>query len=248
MYVRTDTALRRPDVITKWAEIGLDSVLVGAESMTTDELSGYHKGTAPQQTIDAISLFHSLGVRVRANFIAQPAWDDSDFDQLVRTIEHLQVDMPSFSVLTPLPGTDLYDDTKAGFISDEPELFDCYHTLFPTRLPLEKFYSRLADLLEAASSRPAIGLNHDGDAAVFYHSDGDAFGQMLATVRRGHLDTPLKPGLSSAQLPAGATALADPPAPAPAPPARNGVGPVPIEISRAPWQPPVSHEPARRSS
>jgi methyltransferase len=249
MYVRTDTALRRPDVITKWAEIGLDSVLVGAESMTSDELSGYHKGTAPQQTIDAINLFHSLGVRVRANFIAQPAWDDADFDQLVRTIEHLQVDMPSFSVLTPLPGTDLYDETSAGFISDEPDLFDCYHTLFPTRLPLEKFYARMADLLQAASSRPNIGLNHDGDAAIFYHSDGDAFGQMVATVRRGHLDTPLKPGITSAQLPAGATALAELPVPAAPKPAPAGVGPVPVEISRhAPWQPPVSHEPARRSS
>jgi methyltransferase len=199
MYVRTDTALRRPDVITKWAEIGLDSVLVGAESMTTDELSGYRKGTAPRQTVDAIALFHSLGVRVRANFIAQPSWDDADFDQLVRTIDVLDVDMPSFSVLTPLPGTDLYDETAADFISDEPELFDCYHTLLPTTLPLDRFYARLADLLAMAGARTNVGLNRPGDAAVFYHSDDDAFGRMLATVRRGHLDTPLKQPLVSPQ-------------------------------------------------
>jgi methyltransferase len=255
MYVRTDTALRRPEVITKWAEIGLDSVLVGAESMTSDELTGYGKGTRPKQTVEAIDLFHSLGVRVRANFIAQPTWDDADFDQLVRTIEHLDVDMPSFSVLTPLPGTDLYDDTADGFISDEPELFDCYHTLLPTRLPLERFYARMAGLLQMASARTGVGLNSDGQAAVFYHSDDDAFGQMLATVRRGHLDTPLKPGLTSALIDDQPVlpVLPVPPPPAPAGPepvgARGGAGPVDVQIARRPpWQPPVSPEPVRRSS
>jgi methyltransferase len=197
MYVRTDTALRRPDVIASWAEIGLESVLVGAESITPDELTGYGKGTAPGQTVDAIALFHRLGVRVRANFIAQPSWDDTDFDRLARALDELAVDLPSVSVLTPLPGTDLYDETAAGLISDEPDLFDCYHTLLPTRLPLERFYARLADLLALAGARAGVGPNPPGAATV---ADDDAFGRMLAAVRRGHLDTPLRPGLASAQL------------------------------------------------
>jgi methyltransferase len=228
MYVRTDTALRRPDVITRWAEIGLDSVLVGAESMTEDELASYGKGTAPRQTVDAIALFHSLGVRVRANFIARPSWDDSDFDQLIRTIEHLDVDMPSFSVLTPLPGTDLYDQTSDGLISDEPELFDCYHALLPTRLPLDRFYARMADLLATAGARTAAGLSRRGDAAVFYYSDGDAFGEMVAAVRRGHLDTPLGTRATAGPsrhpprpLPAAGPAIGTPVFSAPAVPARR---------------------------
>jgi methyltransferase len=238
MYVRTDTALRRPDVIARWAEIGLDSVLVGAESMTEDELTGYRKGTAPRQTMDAIALFHRLGVRVRANFIARPSWDDADFDQLIRTIDHLDVDMPSFSVLTPLPGTDLYDETVNRFISDEPELFDCYHTLLPTRLPLDRFYARLADLLAMASTRSDVGLNRPDDAPVFYYSDGDAFGQMLAAVRRGHLDTPLKAGMATRMSPAGnqpAPAVpVVPPTPRHVPAGHVPAGPVPVEISRHP--------------
>lgn len=222
MYVRTDTALRRPDVITRWAEIGLDSVLVGAESMTEDELTSYRKGTAPRQTVDAIALFHSLGVRVRANFIARPSWDDAEFDRLIRTIDRLDVDMPSFSVLTPLPGTDLYDQTSDGFISDEPELFDCYHTLLPTRLPLDRFYARVADLLATAGGRTSAGLNQPGDAAVFYYSDGDAFGDMVAAVRRGHLDTPLKTGATAGPSPAFSPPAIDSPLiPAPAVPARR---------------------------
>jgi methyltransferase len=204
MYVRTDTALRRPDVISRWAEIGLDSVLVGAESMTEDELVDYRKGTGTQQTRDALALFHGLGVKVRANFIMHQSWLDRDFDQLIRTVEELQVDMPSFSVLTPLPGTDLYDETNGQFISDEPELFDCYHTLLPTRLPLDRFYERVADVLAKTSERGKVGVKDDADAPIFYYSDDDAFGQMVATVRRGHLDTPLRDDYASAVEPVGA--------------------------------------------
>ncbi|AEW99097.1 B12-binding domain-containing radical SAM protein [Streptantibioticus cattleyicolor] len=185
MYVRTDTALRRPDVIARWAEIGLDSVLVGAESMTDEELTGYRKGTDPGQTRRALDLFHGNGVKVRANFIVQPDWSEADFARLGRTVDELQVDMPSFSVLTPLPGTDLYDEAKLGLISDNPELFDCYHSLFRTRLPLERFYGELADLLAGASARTAPGVTGESDPSVFYYSDDDAFDQMLRELRRG---------------------------------------------------------------
>ncbi|MBV1850716.1 B12-binding domain-containing radical SAM protein [Catellatospora tritici] len=183
MYVRTDTATRRPDVITRWAQVGLDSVLIGAESMTDNELDGYHKGTDSGQTRQAMDLFHGLGVKVRANFIVRPGWDDADFDRLHRTIDELGVDMPSFSVLTPLPGTDLYDEVRHDLISDDPELFDCYHTLFPTRLDPARFYERVAGLLLAASNRGG-----DGDGpGVFYFSTDDAFGRMVESVRQGHL-------------------------------------------------------------
>jgi methyltransferase len=182
MYVRTDTTVRRPDVIARWAGIGLDSVLIGAESMTDDELTGYAKGTCAAQTRQAIDLFHSLGVKVRANFIVQPGWDEADFDRLEHTVAELGVDMPSFSVLTPLPGTDLFDSVRNQLISDEPELFDCYHTLFPTRLPAERFYQRVSELLVGASHR--TGQEGPG---VFYFATDDAFGAMVSKVRQGHL-------------------------------------------------------------
>lgn len=186
MYVRTDTALRHPEVIARWAEIGLDSVLVGAESLDDSELNGYRKGTKAEQTLAAVRLFHSLGVKVRANFIVSPEYVEADFDRLARSVAALEVDMPSFSVLTPLPGTDLYDQTRDRLIDDDPELFDCYHTLFPTRIGLDAFYAALAGLLEATARRPAPGLNAATDPSVFYFSDDAAFDRMLDAIRRGH--------------------------------------------------------------
>lgn len=181
MYVRTDTALRRPDVIRRWASIGLDSVLVGAESMTAHELDEYAKGTSPHQTRDALGLFHDAGIKVRANFIVDPKWEDADFDQLERTIAELGVDMPSFSVLTPLPGTDLYDDTRDEIVTDDPDMFDLYHSVNRTTLPVDRFQERLSNLLLVAAGRGG-----EGSESIFYYGNDDAFARMVRTVRDGH--------------------------------------------------------------
>lgn len=185
MYLRTDTALRHSSVIERWAEIGLDSVLVGAESMDDAELDGYQKGTNARQTRDAIALFHSLKIKVRANFIVRPTWGEEDFLRLRYLVDELEIDMPSFSVLTPLPGTELYESVRDRLISRNPELFDCYHTLLPTQLPIERFYDALALLMEATASRTSPGVLSASDPSVFYFSNRSAFDRMMHALRNG---------------------------------------------------------------
>jgi methyltransferase len=184
MYVRADTSLRHAAAVERWAEIGLDSVLMGAESMEEGDLLEYHKLAEVSDTRRAMERFHRLGIRVRANFIVRPEYTDEDFDRLTETVQQLQVDLPSFAVLTPLPGTQLFEERCHDLISDNPDLFDCYHTLFPTHLPLERFYDRVASLLEAASTRCS---NSDRTSpGVFYFAGGGAFDRMVTAVREGH--------------------------------------------------------------
>ena len=178
MYLRTDTALRNPDVIERWAEIGLDSVLVGAESMSETELDSYRKRTRPNQTRQAMELFHANAVKVRANFLVDPSWHDADFDQLERTVVDLNVDTPSFSVLTPLPGTDMFDQIQQDILTDDPEMFDLYHSVLATRLPPARFHERMARLLAVAAGR-----SDDGSEAIFYFGDNQAFSRMLDNIR-----------------------------------------------------------------
>jgi methyltransferase len=184
MYVRADTAVRHRDAIERWAEIGLDSVLIGAESMNGEELLDYQKGAEVSDTLEAMTLFHSLQVKVRANFIVRPEYSDEDFDRLIDTVGMLNVDMPSFAVLTPLPGTVLFDQHRNELTSNDPALFDCYHALLKTRLPLSRFYDRLASLLESAAGR--IHGPGESHPSVFYFSNDDAFQRMVATIRSGH--------------------------------------------------------------
>jgi hypothetical protein len=49
-------------------------------------------------------------------------------------------------VLTPLPGTDLWESAKGQVTTHDWEMFDIIHAVLPTRLPLEEFYEEYARL------------------------------------------------------------------------------------------------------
>ena len=63
---------------------------------------------------------------------------------MVNFIEHNKVDYPSFTIWTPLPGTDAlksFDEVIERQPNGRPnwELFDLQHPVTKTRLPREKF-------------------------------------------------------------------------------------------------------------
>ena len=51
-----------------------------------------------------------------------------------------------FSVLTPLPGTDLWETAKAQVNTHDWEMYDIVHAVLPTRLPLDEFYAEYSRL------------------------------------------------------------------------------------------------------
>lgn len=83
--------------------------------------------------------------------MVDPTYTREDFDGLISHIRSLKVDVVICSILTPLPGTQLYESKKAELISDKPETFDFLHTVLPTKLPLKQFYTEFARLLNKAT-------------------------------------------------------------------------------------------------
>lgn len=184
MYVRSDTVANNKRLFEKWARIGLDSVLIGMESVFEKDLEQYNKGITQQTDIEALKILHGNGVEVRANFIVQQDYTKEKFQQVKEAVQRLGIERPSFAVLTPLYGTDFYNSVKDQFIIDKPEFFDCYHTFLPTRLPLKEFYHEFADLLRFASSRK----QGDGEDKIFYAGNREgAFEEMLKKIEDSYL-------------------------------------------------------------
>ena len=179
MYVRADTVANNKRLFEKWAKIGLDSVLIGMESVFEEDLEQYNKGITQQTDIQALKILHENGVEVRANFIVQQDYTKEKFQQVKEAVQRLGIERPSFAVLTPLYGTDFYNSVKKDFIIDKPEFFDCYHTFLPTKLELKDFYKEFADLLRFANSRKQEG----GKDKVFYAGNREgAFEEMLQKI------------------------------------------------------------------
>ncbi|MGH7337674.1 MAG: hypothetical protein ACREI7_08855, partial [Myxococcota bacterium] len=51
-----------------------------------------------------------------------------------------------FSVLTPLPGTDLWETAKSHVNTHDWEMYDIVHAVLPTKLPLDEFYAQYSSL------------------------------------------------------------------------------------------------------
>ena len=91
-------------------------------------------------------------------------------------------------MLTPLPGTDLFEETKERLLTRQYEYFDFIHTLLPTTLPLKEFYAELSRLYQRAvplSGQLSLLKKYPLREIPKLLKQGRSFYQRLATI---HLD------------------------------------------------------------
>lgn len=149
-YARVDTVIKHPDLIEKWRDIGLTRVYIGFESFDNKRLQKLKKNITTDQQEQAVKIINKLGLFCFAQFMIEPDFDRSDFDALIRYVRNLKLRYASFSVLTPLPGTQLYQEKEKDLITQDPLLYDFLHTVLPTKLPMREFYQELARTYEQA--------------------------------------------------------------------------------------------------
>lgn len=151
-YARTDTIVRHPELFAKWRRLGLTTVLVGMESFSDGRLRGMNKTINLEQHAEAVRILRKEGIFLYASFIVDPAFEVDDFQALVDYIRQLKLQYASFTILTPLPGSELYRERKKELTTDRLELFDLLHAVVPTTLPLAEFYGQVAWLYNNAIS------------------------------------------------------------------------------------------------
>jgi len=146
LYARSDTIVRHPDIIEKWKEIGMELILVGLESFRDDELKKLNKSNTIKNNEEAIHILQKNNVEIAAYFIINPNYTEEDFEALAEYVQRMNLTQPIFTVLTPLPGTKLYEQRFNELTTHNYELFDFVHCVLPTKLPREKFYQCLLEL------------------------------------------------------------------------------------------------------
>lgn len=152
LYARSDTVARHPELIEQWKEIGLERVFVGLEFMRDSDLKSIRKGSTSENNGKAVKVLKSFGIDIFPTFIIKPEFDRRDFEDLRKYCLDLDLDFIGFSVLTPLPGTDLYQEVKGKLISSNYDYFDFFHALTQTTLPMKQFYSELTNLYKTSRS------------------------------------------------------------------------------------------------
>lgn len=167
LYARVDTIVRHPELFEKWAAIGLKQVFVGMEDFSDKRLAAMKKNVTT---------------------MVDPEYTLDDFRMLKEYIRKLKISYATFTVMTPLPGTELYEQVENRLLSHKPELYDMLHSLVPTTLPLNEFYQQMAKLYKEAVPfyRTLPVLLKFGLHGFFFRLK--LFGKFLRRVENAHLD------------------------------------------------------------
>lgn len=188
LYARVDTIVNHPHLFAKWAAIGLKQVFVGMEDFSDARLQAMRKGVTTDQQIGAAKILDELGVMMYASFMVDPAYTREDFRALKAYVRRLKLKYATYTVKTPLPGTELHRSVKNQLLSKKPELYDMLHALVPTALPAKEFYAELAQLYAGAIPlyRALPALSKFGLHGMLLRFK--LFDKFLKKVRRSHLD------------------------------------------------------------
>lgn len=150
LYSRADTVVSHPELVTKWRDVGMKLLLIGLESPDQDSLESMNKGISAETNRKAIEICHANDVEIAAYFIVNPSFTRENFRRLSDYVAAHRLTHPIFTILTPFPGTELFDTVKDTLISRDLRLIDFYHTVMPTALPLEEFYEEFLGLYRRA--------------------------------------------------------------------------------------------------
>jgi hopanoid C-3 methylase len=146
VQTRTDIICKFPHLIEMWKDCGKLAIFLGLESVTDEGLKAVNKKNTADNNVKAIKILQELGVGFTPNFIVDPAWNRDDFKRLRDWIDHTGAYNSGFSVLTPLPGTDLWDSAKDQVTTHDWEMYDIVHAVLPTTLSLDDFYQEYSRL------------------------------------------------------------------------------------------------------
>ncbi len=132
-----------PDMVKLAADSGCVSVFVGMESLSEDSLDETNKGCNQVRKFESqIKMFHDHGIMVNPGLVFGFDNDDeSVFETAINFLNRNKVELAYFNVLTPLPGTALFERySQEGRIFDRDwSKYDGKHVVYhPKRMTAEQ--------------------------------------------------------------------------------------------------------------
>ena len=161
---RSDAIVEHPEVIPLLRQAGFWKVFIGFEKIDEEAMGPLNKHNSVRNNEEALKILRAHGMEIIAAFIIDPSFQVKDFRRLRQYILDRKLYSPSLTILTPLPGTELFARVKEKLVTTNYELFDYVHAVLPTKLKLPDFYREFTDLYKVGYAWSQIGW--EGVAAI----------------------------------------------------------------------------------
>jgi len=122
------------DLLRMAAESGCYGLFIGFESLSQETLRSHHKAAnRVDRYRELIRRIHDQGIGIEGSFIFGSDGEDSSvFQRVVDFCEETRIDAAVFAILTPFPGTRIYDQyvKEKRILSRDWALYDMDHVVF----------------------------------------------------------------------------------------------------------------------
>lgn len=135
LQVRSDEIVKHRDLIPKIRKSGNRWMLIGVESPDPETLKAYRKTIDPADAKYAIKVLKENDIFAQTMLIIGERRDTFEsIAHLREFVNDIDPDLAIFMVLTPFPGTELYESAKrSGWIEDHNWAnYDMVHAVMPT--------------------------------------------------------------------------------------------------------------------
>jgi len=134
----TIKALLNKAIMNLVIKSGCKGLLIGFESVTNKSLISLNKGfNNVAKYADMMKILHDNGIRVNGTFLFGTDVDDkSVFEETVKFVDRIKIDLPRFSVFTPYPGTQIFKELEKQdrIIEYDWAMYDVEHVVFKPKL------------------------------------------------------------------------------------------------------------------
>lgn len=146
VQTRTDLICRSAEIMAAWRPLAKDfDIFLGLEAASDAGLSGLDKDAGLGESIEGVRIARELRYGINGNFLVGHDWGEEEFSELWEFVARYGLQRAGFTIQTPLPGTDYYDE-MVGKIPPQPwSNFDMHHLLWEPRIGVERFFELYAE-------------------------------------------------------------------------------------------------------
>lgn len=133
---RADLLVEHRDLLPLMRETGNRMVQIGIEASTDRELEEMNKNLSLDKVAEAVKLLRDHDIVAQGLMIVGTRNESADsIIQKVRYMKQLDVDFPIFTMFTPFPGSDVYDEAKTNnwLETMDYSLYDMSNAIMPTK-------------------------------------------------------------------------------------------------------------------